>query len=84
MVINKTRCISNIIHWYIYKRLLIWNRNNKVQSRDLSIPSLPVLPNDLPLPLPFRFYPLPYVISGHCVYKESQNPDISSAMLLQW
>ena len=59
MVIDKTKGISNITHWYIYKRLFIWTRNNKVQSRDLPIPSLLVLPNDFPLPLPSRFYPLP-------------------------
>ena len=63
MVIDKTKGISNITPWYVYKCLLIWNRINEVQSRNLPIPSLLVLPNDLllplPLPLPSRFYPLP-------------------------
>ena len=37
--------------------ILIWNRNNELYSRDLPVPSLPVLLNDLPLPLalPSRF-----------------------------
>ena len=59
MVIDKTKGISNLTHWYIYKRFLIWNRSNKVQSRDLPVPGLPILPNDLPLSLPSQFYPLP-------------------------
>ena len=37
----------------------IWNRNRNVQSRDLPVPSLLILPTDLPLPLPSRFYPQP-------------------------
>ena len=71
MMIGKTKGINNLTHWYIYKRFLIWNRNNEVQSRDLPVSNqLPVLPNDLPLPLslPSRFYSLPhlwYIMAEH-------------------
>ena len=65
MVVDKTKGINNLFHWYIYKRFLIWNRNNKVQSRDLPVPSLLVLPNELPLlPLSARFYPLHTYLAG--------------------
>ena len=41
------------------------NNWNKVQLYDFPVPSLPVLPTDLPLPLslplPSWFYPLPFV-----------------------
>ena len=43
---------------------LIYNRN-KVQSNNLPVPSLPVLPTDLPLPLPSQFYPPPLQVSTH-------------------
>ena len=47
--------------------ILIWNQNNKLPSPDLPVPSLPVLPTDLPLllPLPFRFYPLSNYFHGY-------------------
>ena len=53
MVIDKTKGINNLLNWYMYKHFLIWNRNNKIQLQDLPVPTnLPVLPNDLPRPLP--------------------------------
>ena len=38
-MINKTKGINNLTHWYIYKCFLIWNWNNKVQLHDLPVPS---------------------------------------------
>ena len=52
MVINKTKGINNLFHWHIYKRFLVWYQNSNVQSCDLPVPSLLVLLNDVPLPLP--------------------------------
>ena len=38
---------------------ITWNRNSKLHSRDLPVPSPLVLSNNLPLPLSSRFYPQP-------------------------
>ena len=60
MVVDKTKGINNLTLWYIYKHFLIWNQNNNVQSRDLPVLIVPVLPNDLLLPS--LFYPLLLIV----------------------
>ena len=49
--------------------LQIWNRNNKIQSRDRPFFSLPVLPTDIPLllPLPSGFTQHRYSSSKHAL-----------------
>ena len=53
----------------------IWNRNSKVQSRNLPVPSLLILPTDLPLPLPSRLYlqPLRLIVTTRKVVEEPSN-----------
>ena len=45
--------------------ILIWNQNNKLHSPDLPVPSLPVLPTDIPLhshsPFGFTHYQITFM-----------------------
>ena len=68
----ETECIFKLKQTFTHSNL-IYNRN-KFQSRDLPVPSLPVLPTDLPLLLPSRFYPLPNAMARkmHISFKFSK------------
>ena len=64
----------------LHPYISIWNRNSKVQSCDLPVPSLLILPTDLLFPLSSRLYPQPANLPSYQV----SDPSVSAHMVTMY